>query len=78
MLLEIKNLDISYGGNAPTVQDVNISLAAGEVLAIVGESGSGKTSVIRAILGVLPGMGRISRGEITFAGKDLSQLSDAA
>ena len=61
MLLEIKNLDISYGGNAPKVQDVNISLAAGEVLAIVGESGSGKTSVIRAILGVLPGSGRISR-----------------
>ncbi len=78
MLLEIKNLDISYGGNVPTVQDVNISLAAGEVLAIVGESGSGKTSVIRAILGVLPGSGRISRGEITFAGQDLSQLSDAA
>lgn len=78
MLLEIKNLDISYGGRAPTVQDVNFSLAAGEVLAIVGESGSGKTSVIRAILGVLPETGRISRGTITFAGQDLSQLSDAA
>ena len=71
MLLEIKDLDISYGDSAPTVQDVELSLAAGEVLAIVGESGSGKTSVIRSILGVLPGTGRISRGQINFAGQDL-------
>ncbi|TYZ26696.1 ABC transporter ATP-binding protein [Selenomonas caprae] len=75
MLLEIKDLDISYGDSAPTVQDVELSLAAGEVLAIVGESGSGKTSVIRSILGVLPGSGRISRGQINFAGQDLGHLS---
>ena len=37
--------------------DVSFDLNDGEILAIVGESGSGKTTVIRAILNVLPGGG---------------------
>ena len=42
-------------------------------MSIVGESGSGKTTVIRAIMGCLPGAGRVSRGSITFDGKDVLQ-----
>lgn len=41
------------------------------ILAIVGESGSGKTTVIRAILNLLPGGGKVSEGQIIFNGKDL-------
>ena len=78
MLLEIKQLDISYDGSAvPTVSDVSISLDSGKVLAIVGESGSGKTTVIRAVLGVLSGTGAISGGEIIFDGKDLVKNTPA-
>lgn len=49
MLLDVKNLDISYGSKL-TVAGVNIQLDKGEILSIVGESGSGKTTVIRAIM----------------------------
>ena len=42
-------------------------------MSIVGESGSGKTTVIRAIMGCLPGAGRVSAGSITFDGKDVLQ-----
>ena len=69
-LLEVKNLDISYG-DRKTVADVSLELEQGEVLSIVGESGSGKTTVIRAIMGCLPGNGRVSGGSITFGGRDL-------
>lgn len=41
MLLEVKNLTVSYGSK-PTVKEADISLDAGEILSIVGESGSGK------------------------------------
>ena len=58
MLLKISNLDISYAkSDKPTVQDVSFTLEKGKILTIVGESGSGKTTVIRAILNVLPGGG---------------------
>ncbi|HAQ54934.1 MAG TPA: ABC transporter ATP-binding protein, partial [Anaerovibrio sp.] len=48
MLLEINDLDITYGDNTPTVENVKLSLNEGEILTIVGESGSGKTTVIRS------------------------------
>lgn len=70
MLLDVKNLDISYGSKL-TVSGVNIQLDKGEILSIVGESGSGKTTVIRAVMGCLPGRGHISGGSITFDGRDM-------
>ena len=76
LLLTVKELEISYTKN-PTVQNVNFELDEGKILTIVGESGSGKTTVIRAILNVLPGDGRISRGEIIFENKNLLKLSNA-
>lgn len=75
MLLEVSKLDISYAkASSPTVHDVSFNLDDGEILAIVGESGSGKTTVIRAILNVLPGGGRVSSGSIVFDGKNLLEL----
>ena len=70
MLLDVKNLDISYGSKL-TVSGVNIQLDKGEILSIVGESGSGKTTVIRAIMGCLPGRGHVSGGSITFDGHNM-------
>lgn len=70
MLLDVKNLDISYGSKL-TVSGVNIQLDKGEILSIVGESGSGKTTVIRAVMGCLPGRGHVSGGSITFGGRDM-------
>ena len=70
MLLEVKNLTVSYGSK-PTVKEADISLDAGEILSIVGESGSGKTTVIRAVMGCLPGNGRVTGGSVVFDGRDL-------
>ena len=78
MLLQISNLDISYSkNNKPTVQDVNFTLNEGEILTIVGESGSGKTTVIRAILNVLPGGGYVSKGDMIFEGHNLLELDSS-
>lgn len=68
MLLEVNNLDISYGDKL-TVAGANLELDRGEILSIVGESGSGKTTIIRAIMGCLPGAGHVSGGSIMFDGK---------
>jgi peptide/nickel transport system ATP-binding protein len=56
-VLQIRNLDVSFATDAGAVQavdQVNLTVAPGEVLAIVGESGSGKTVTAKTILGLLP------------------------
>ena len=47
----------------------------GKVLTIVGESGSGKTTVIRALMGLLPVGGEVIEGTMIFNGQDLRTLS---
>lgn len=64
------------------VQDLDLSIAPGETLALVGESGSGKSVTSLSIMGLLPrGIGRVEAGRITFRGKsgaaqDLSRIDD--
>lgn len=71
-MLELKNVTISYG-DRPAVKDFSMTLKKGEIISLVGESGSGKTTVIRAILGLLPGGGKVTQGDIVFEGKSLLQ-----
>jgi nitrate/nitrite transport system ATP-binding protein len=75
-LLEISGLSKSYGSGASRTEvlhDVNLSIEAGEFVAIVGFSGSGKTTLISTIAGLLaPDAGEIRlRGErVASAGPD--------
>ena len=70
-MLEIKDLAVQYGKQDSTIEHFNLSMKKGEIISIVGESGSGKTTVIRAVLGALPGAGRVSSGDILFHGESL-------
>lgn len=65
-MLEINDLTVRYGKDKPIIEHFNLSMKKGEIISIVGESGSGKTTVIRAILGALPGAGKITQGNIRF------------
>ncbi len=71
-LLEIRDLSVGYGKHPrPAVAHVSLQVRQGEVVSIVGESGSGKTTVIRAVMGLLPSGGRVTGGEILFEGSSL-------
>ena len=74
MLLEVKNLDVSYGSRL-TVSGVSFELDKGEIMSVVGESGSGKTTVIRAVMGCLPGSGHVTGGSVLFDGRDLLKVT---
>ena len=73
-ILTVENLNIAYQG-VPAVMDVNFTLERGKVLTIVGESGSGKTTVIRALMGLLPVGGEVTEGSMIFNDHDLRNLS---
>lgn len=70
-MLEIKDLTVQYGKAKPTIEHFNLSMKKGEIISVVGESGSGKTTVIRAVLGALPGAGKVTAGTISFQGEPL-------
>ena len=76
-VVDIRNLEITFatdGGDVAAVQDVSLSAAAGEVLAIVGESGSGKTVTAKSIIGLLPETA-LTRGVILLNGRDVVGLT---
>ncbi len=74
-MLSIREISVAYGNNpVPAVENFSLEMKRGEIVSIVGESGSGKTSVIRAVLGCLPGGGQVSRGNISFEGRLMSEL----
>jgi oligopeptide/dipeptide ABC transporter ATP-binding protein len=80
-LLEIRNLGVHYVTALGTrvnraVDEVSLSLDAGETLGIVGESGSGKTTLALSLLRLLPTAARFVSGEVIFEGRDLLTLSD--
>ncbi len=81
-LLELENLSTHYvsAGGARVVRavdEVSLSIHAGETLGIVGESGSGKSTLALTILRLLPPAARIANGRMLFEGEDLLQKSDA-
>ena len=75
-LLEYDRVEISYNGK-PAVQDISVTLSAGEILGIVGESGSGKSTLIKAAMGLLGPAGMVTRGDIWYQGKNLPDLKPA-
>lgn len=59
------------------VQDISFSLQPGEILGLVGESGSGKSTLMKAAMGLLGDTGLVTRGDITFRGKNLVDMPES-
>ena len=68
-VLETMHLGISFGG-LHAVQDFNLSIYSGELVALIGANGAGKTTTLHAISGLL----RSASGSITLDGTDLQSV----
>jgi peptide/nickel transport system ATP-binding protein len=78
-LLEIRNLSVVYHtqrGTARAVDGVSLDIHPTQHLGLIGESGCGKTTLMRAVVRVLPRNCQVVSGEIIFEGRDLLKLSD--
>src|SRR5699024_10079224 len=56
------------------VRGLNLTIYPGQTVAIVGESGSGKSTTAHAIIDLLPGTGKVTKGSIKYEGTDLVNL----
>jgi peptide/nickel transport system ATP-binding protein len=78
-LLEIRDLAIDFRVHETrikAVDGVDFRIRPGSTVAVVGESGSGKTVISQALMGILPKVGRIARGQMLF--RDRGQEIDLA
>jgi oligopeptide/dipeptide ABC transporter ATP-binding protein len=80
-VLEAHDVSVDYltPGKAPAraVHQVSFTLQRGEMLGLVGESGCGKTTLMLALMRLLPATGQITSGQITFNGRELTTLDEA-
>jgi sulfate transport system ATP-binding protein len=72
MSIEIRNISKSFGGFV-AVEDVNLQVRAGELVALLGPSGSGKTTLLRMIAG----LEAPDSGSILLNGEDATKLDPA-
>lgn len=76
-LLEISGLSVELSGyrqSGTLVNDVDLQVRQNETVGVVGETGSGKSSLILAVLNLLPRAMRVSGGEVRYRGQDLLRL----
>ena len=78
-LLKITDLEVTFTsstGIVPAVRGANLTIYPGQTVAIVGESGSGKSTTAAAVIGLLPGTGKVAGGKIEFDGRDITHLTN--
>lgn len=68
-MLEVKDVSAGYGRTS-AIQDVSLRAEASEVVAVLGRNGTGKTTLMKAIVGLLPW----SKGSIVVDGVEISHL----
>ena len=70
MLLEAQDLYLTYG-DIRAVSGVSFHLENGELISIIGANGAGKTSILSALMGIIP----LKKGSVHFKDREISSLA---
>lgn len=70
-MLEIKNLTKTYKGGKTAVNDLSLTVRAGDIYGFIGHNGAGKTTTIKAVVGIHD----FDKGEVRVDGKDVRTQS---
>src|SRR5688500_4804536 len=68
-MLEVRSLDVFYG-DARALTEVDLDVAATEIVSIVGPNGAGKSTLVNTVAGIH----RAARGRISVDGADVTRL----
>ncbi|MCB0977506.1 MAG: ATP-binding cassette domain-containing protein, partial [Acidimicrobiales bacterium] len=70
--LEVRNVSVSFGG-VRALDQVDLTVAPGEIVGLIGPNGAGKTTLLNVVSGLVP----VTSGEVILHGEDLSERSSA-
>jgi putative ABC transport system ATP-binding protein len=70
-LIEARGVELSFGAT-PALRSANVSIGAGEILAVMGPSGSGKSTLLHCLAGILVP----DAGEVRFAGTRIDTMPE--
>ena len=70
MLLEVKDLRVSYG-KIEAIKGISLHVEKGEIVTLVGANGAGKTTLLKTISGIL----KPTQGVINFESKDIQTIA---
>lgn len=69
-ILEVRNLNVSYGG-IEAIKNISFDVEEGKIVTLIGSNGAGKSSTLRSIAGIV----RAKSGEVLFEGENILGLS---
>ncbi len=69
MLLEVKDLHVSYG-KIKAIRGINFNIDEGEIVTIIGSNGAGKSTTLNSLAGLV----KVASGKIIFNGEDITKL----
>jgi len=72
-LVEFRDVGFAYEPETPVLQNINLSIQAGDVIAVLGPNGAGKTTLVKHAIGLL----KPKQGQVLLEGVDTHQLSVA-
>ncbi len=68
-MLDVAKLKVSYG-QSEVLHDLDLAVAANEIVAVMGRNGMGKTTLMKALMGIVPAAG----GTVALGGADITAL----
>lgn len=69
-MVEVKNLSVDYADKR-VLNDINLTVKSGEIMAIMGSSGAGKSTLLRQMLG----LNKPQRGTVHLLGQNITEMS---
>ena len=75
MTLEVRDLEVAYGGVA-AVRGLSLSVSPGEIVGLIGPNGAGKSTTLHAIMGLIPARaGDVRLGERSLSGRSPESIA---
>lgn len=73
-MIEFQNVSFSYDRSKPVITDLSFQIHDGESVGLIGANGAGKSTILKLLLGLLSGEGRIVVDELELSRKNLPQI----